>query len=343
VILLIVQRKREKLSEPRATIIKCQDRVGHALQDAIEGKKIEGKFYSIHEVNQAAFKTEGWLVLTPTEAAINRRLGSFPALDEFLEVRQGIVTGADEVFVLDDKQVPDDKPSLFIPLLRDREMQPFVVPKRTSQSVFFPFLDGAKVTERQLRADFPKTWAYLSRHRKRLEKRTALSRSGKAWWEPARPREPNTLLRPKIVVRHLVVMPRFALDAKGRYAVSHSPFFIARGLGDEEGILKLMLAILNSSVCFWSVQTHSHAYRYGYTRLEARTLAKTPVPDLNRWSSSDKLRLIELVDKRLRAESHQRETLNMEIDRFVSDAYGPTASERKALGLQEAKTDHGPF
>jgi type I restriction-modification system DNA methylase subunit len=334
VILLIVQRKGENLPEPMATIVKCQDRVGHALQDAIEGKKTEDKFYSIHEVQQSDFKTQGWLVLAPTEAAIHKRLSNLPPLDEFLEVRQGVLTGADDVFIVDDRLVPDDKPSLFIPLLRDREMQPYVVPKRTSQSLFFPFLDGAKVTEKKLRSDFPKTWTYLLKHRKRLEERTASSLSGKAWWEPTRSREPNTLLRPKLVVPHLVIMPRFALDAKGRYAVSHSPFFLARVAGDEERILKLMLAILNSSVCFWYVQTHSHVYRHGYTMLESKTLAKTPVPDVNRWSSSEKKRLIEIVDRRLKAEGNLRDDLNSEIDRFVSDAYGLTANERKALGLQ---------
>lgn len=336
VILLILQKRGENLSEPKATIIKCQDQVGHALQDAIEGKKTEGKFYSIQEVEQSAFKTEGWLVLAPTEAAIHRRLIKSPALDEFLEVRQGMVTGADDVFVIDDKAVPRDEPSLFIRLLRDREMQAYALPKRTSQSVFFPFLGDVKVTEKQLRRDFPETWAYLLKHRKRLEKRSSLSRYRKEWWEPMWPREPKTLLRPKLVVPHLVIMPRFALDAKGRYAVSRSPFLLARVRGDEEHILKLMLAILNSSACFWYLQTHSHVYQHGYTMLESKTLAKTPIPNINRWSSSDKLRLLDLVNKRLKAEGQHRDPLDAEIDRFISDAYGLTANERKAIGLQEA-------
>ena len=115
-------------------------------------------------------------------------------------------------------------------------MQPYAVPKRTSQSVFFPFFNGVKVTEKLLRNDFPKTWAYLVKHRARLEKRKALARYRKAWWEPMWPREPNTLLRPKLVVPHLVIVPRFALDGRGRYAVSHSPFLIARVQSDEEQI-----------------------------------------------------------------------------------------------------------
>jgi type I restriction-modification system DNA methylase subunit len=93
VILLIVQRKSETLPEVQATVIKCQDQVGHALQDAIEGKRVEGKFYSIQAVEQSSFKSQGWLVLAPTESRMDKRMRGLPALEEFLELRQGVVTG----------------------------------------------------------------------------------------------------------------------------------------------------------------------------------------------------------------------------------------------------------
>lgn len=333
VILLIVQRKSDNLPEVQATIIKCQDQVGQALQDAIEGKRIEGKFYSIHSVEQSSFKSEGWLVLAPTESAMDKRIRSLPALEDFLEVRQGVVTGADSIFIIDSRAVPNDEPSLFIPLLDDREMEAYTVPKRTSQSVFFPYYKGTKVKEKELRRDFPKTWAYLTEHRDSLKNRALLSRYRKGWWEPMWPREPNTLLRPKLVVPHLVIMPRFALDIRGRYAVSRSPFLIARMPSEEGNILKLMLAVLNSSVCFWYLQTHSHVYRHGYTMLENKTLARTPVPDINLWSSSEKSRLLSLVERRLKADAQGRAALNAEIDLFIGDAYGLTANERRALGL----------
>ena len=314
VILLIVQRKGESLPEVQATVIKCQDLVGQALQDAIEGKRIEGKFYSIQTVEQSTFKSQGWIVLAPAESAMDKRMRSLPPLEEFLEIRQGVVTGADSIFIIDSKAVPRDEQSLFIPLLHDREMEAYTVPRRTSQSVFFPYFEGSKVNERSLRRDFPKTWAYLTEHRGALSKRASLAQYRKEWWEPMWPREPNTLLRPKIVVPHLVIMPRFALDVRGRYAVSRSPFLIARMSSEEEHILKLLLAVLNSSVCFWHLQTHSHVYRHGYTMLEKKTLAQTPVPDINLWSSSEKVRLVSLVDKRLKADAQQRDSLNSEIE-----------------------------
>jgi type I restriction-modification system DNA methylase subunit len=339
VILLIVQKKGENLPKVPATIIKCQDQVGHALQDAIEGKKTEGKLYSIYDVDQSAFTPmEGWLILAPTESNINRRFSNLPTLEEFLEVPQGVVSGADDVFILDNNNLPDDEPPLFVPLLRDREMQPYTVPKRTSQSIFYPYLNGVKVTEKTLRSDFPNTWAYLLKHRRRLEERKALARYRRAWWEPMWPREPTTLLRPKLVVPHLVIVPRFGLDGRGRYAVSRSPFLVARVSNDEDQILKLMLAILNSTPCFWHIQTHSHVYRHGYTMLESKTLKRTPVPNINVWTPSEKKRLLGLVDKRLKADGAQREMLEEEIDQFVSDAYGLTRSEQRALGMEEVLT-----
>jgi hypothetical protein len=71
--------------------------------------------------------------------------------------------------------------------------------------------------------------------------------------------------------------------------------------------------------------------------LENKTLAKTPVPDINLWSFSEKTRLLSLVDKRLKADAQERDALNVEIDLFVSDAYGLTASERRALGLEDTQ------
>jgi len=332
IILLILQVKSPTITGDQATVIKCHDQVGHALQDAIEGKRMEGTYYSIHDVDQSSFSTDGWLVLPPTETAIASRLQGLPTLDDFVQIRQGMITGADDVFVLDSAAVPPDEPSLFVPLLRDREMQPYTVPRRTSQKVFFPYRDGAKVTEQLLRSDYPRTWEYLQKHRTQLSRRVAPVRDRKAWWEPMRPRDPKTLFRPKLVTPHLVIMPRFALDPKGRFAVSRSPFLVARVNTDELGILKLLLAVLNSTPCYWYIQTHSHVYRHGYAMLESKTLAKTPVPDFDTWDPIKKKRLIDLVDERLQAEGRHQDALNLEIDSLVSDAYGLTPSERKTLG-----------
>lgn len=336
VVLLIFQKRATELPAPTATIIKCQDDVGHALQDAIEGKRIEGRYYSIYDASQEVFaEPEAWVILPPTEAAMRQRMNALPRLKEFVDIKQGMVTGADSIFIADGKEAPkDDAGSLFIPLLTDREMQAFSVPRRTAKRVFFPFWEGTKLDEKILKKDFPVTWKYLSSHKKVLEARKSLKAYKKEWWEPMWPREPNSLQRPKLVTPHLVIMPRFALDEKGRYAVSHSPFLVARAKTDDLGILKMLLAVLNSRACFWHIQRSSHVYSHGYAMLENKTLEATPVPDFSSVGPADGRRLIELVDRRIEGTTEDEiATCERAIERLVSDFYGLTTRERHALGI----------
>ena len=91
---------------------------------------------------------------------MDKRMRSLPPLEEFLEIRQGVVTGADSIFIIDSKGGPA---RWGIPFRSSSSMTgrwrrtPFQ--RGTSQSVFFPYLEGSKVKEKELRRDFPKTWA----------------------------------------------------------------------------------------------------------------------------------------------------------------------------------------
>jgi hypothetical protein len=93
VILLVVQKLPEPLRPaPKAIIVRAQDLVGQALQDALEGRTIESPYYSIHEVGQEAFVDNAWLVLPPQSAAIQKKFGEFAELQSFTQLRQGIIT-----------------------------------------------------------------------------------------------------------------------------------------------------------------------------------------------------------------------------------------------------------
>ena len=223
----------------------------------------------------------------------------------------------------------------FLPLLADREMEAYSVPRRTMKRIFFPYVNGKKVDEQTIRKDFSATWAYLSKHRSQLEARRSLARYGREWWEPMWPRQPHNMLRPKIVTPHLVIAPRFGLDAAGKFGVSRSPFLIARASGGGSDILKIMLAVLSSRACYWYIQRHSHRYSHGYAKLENKTLKETPVPDVSTVGSTATLALLTVVDKRIRASTADDIALcDAKIERLVSDLYGLTVQERRTLGVE---------
>ncbi len=86
------------------------------------------------------------------------------------------------------------------------------------------------------------------------------------------PRLPQNMMVPKVVSPHLSLVPRFALDADGAYAVSHSPLLYPKDSGVAQELLRFFVAVLNSTVCYWHITAHSHTYARGYAMLEPKTL-----------------------------------------------------------------------
>ena len=160
VILLIFQKKPEMtLKAPPALIVKCDDLVGIALEDALDGRHIETAFYNIFSVDQTAFQEPEWSLVPPTLSSIERRLLEMPTLATFLHIRQGIVTGADDVFIIRNEKIPQGEDLVYKPLLADREMRAYAVPTKTTQSVFYPYIGGIKGNRANPKRRFPANMA----------------------------------------------------------------------------------------------------------------------------------------------------------------------------------------
>lgn len=335
VILLILQRRAAHVSEPpRVTIVRCRERVGHALESALEAKSVRNDFYEVYDVRQERFTGHDWNILSPLEATVHEKIQSQPHLEEFLITREGFVTGADDIFIVDRESLPPGEEAVYVPYLSDREMDRYVVPARTDRFVFYPYLGSRKITEDQLQNNFKKTWHYLQQHRRQLKQRPSVKRGDFAWWCPERPREPQNMLRPKIVSPHLIVLPRFSLDANGEYAVSRSPLMYPRESGDEIELLQYFLAVLNSSISMWQIVHSSHKYSRGYAMLEPKTLKSIAVPDPSQIDAKTMKRLLSLVRRRLEdptdSESETR------LDHLVADLYRLSGSERRLVGMEDA-------
>jgi hypothetical protein len=333
VILLVFQKRQEdRFQAPPAMIVKCQDLVGRALQDAVEGVRTENDAYSIYDVDQSVFQEADWIILPPVESTLARKLETFPRLGEFLEVKQGFVSGADSVFIVEESQVPEGEESLFVPLLADKEMRAYSVPPHTSRYFFYPFVEGHLINEPELREMFPKTWHYLLSVKDKLSARAAVQK-GMDWWRPERPRLPKDMMRPKIVSLHLVIVPRFSVDLEGKYAISRSPILLPIKDELENEFLRYFSAVLNSAVCYWYISSHSHIYNSGYAMLEPKTLKQTPVPHPSRIAPGVLRRVLNLVDARLVATGQTAVQLEKQIESLVAELYGLTQQEKHILGI----------
>lgn len=334
IILLVFEKKRkDEMKGPLACIIKCQDYVGRALQDCIDGRRTETDFYSIYDVEQREFKNSEWIILPEVESKIKSKLNALRRLGEYAYVREGFITGADDIFIVDEKDIPDGERDIFVPYLPDRLMMRYRISTNTGKYVFYPYVNGRKITLKELQDKFNKTWKYLSLKQDRLEKRAPVRRGNLDWWLPIWPRLPENMLIPKIISPHLVLLPKFSLDLDGKYAVSRSPLIYPKEKNIEADILRFLVGVLNSPICYWYITTHSHKYSRGYAMLEPKTLKQIPIPDPTRVSARDMKELLDLVEHRIQVETGLE--IESQIEEIVSDLYGLSASERRGLGIEE--------
>jgi len=334
VILLIVQKKTSHISEtPNAVIVRCREFIGHALQDAIEAKTVSSDFYDIYELHQDHFKAEKWQLLPPAQSKLALRLRRFNQLDRFLHIREGFVTGADDIFIRHRLEIPPEEKAIYRPYLSDREMQRYSVPIETKKVVFYPYCDDKKIKLEDLKSVFPKTHTYLKGNASKLKGRRSVERGPNPWWCPIRPRPPERMMRPKIISPHLILLPRFSIDLEGRFAVSRGPILYPKEEGNEMELLLYFLAILNSSVSHWQITNLSHKYRAGYAMLEPKTLKIMSVPDPANVPSATMRRIQSLVKKCMVPKGESK--AEVELDGLVADIYGLTSTERSELGIGE--------
>ena len=332
VILLAIQKKASYLRDvPRAVLVRCTDFVGFALQEALLGKRPSNDFYDIYEADQALFARPKWHLLSPVETALDSKLADLPKLGEFVFVRKGFITGANDIFVINKLAIPEGEEMIYRPFLSDREMRRYSVPRTVSRVVFYPYLDDVKIDEETLRERFPRTWARLGESRTLLENRPAVRAGSLPWWSPERSRTPDRMFRPKLVSPHLVLLPRFSLDETGKYAVSQCPIVYPRARGDVLGMLKYFVAILNSPVAHWQIMNQSHKYSRGYAMLERDTLDGLRVPRPSDVNAGLLKRIETLVDNLTGGTPGAND--ETELDAITAELFGLNRHERRLIGM----------
>ena len=335
VVLLIVQKRVPTLGDT-SVLVKCENKEGYALQAALKWDFTETSSYSVYKTQNSIFCAEEWYVLPKREVELKTKLEVFPKITEFVEVRQGFVSGNDKVFIVEKVIANQLGIKLFRPYLSDKEMEKFDLPDigELDKYLFWPFDEnGNKISIESLEESYPKLFQYFLKYKEILLK--PKTKNEHNWIYPHRPRQ-ETLLQPKVICPHLMFTPKFALDSNGAVVVSRTPFIYLKSKFDETqgiDILKYLTAVLNSSACFWYISTHSHKYGGGYSMIEVKTLKTTPIPDPSRVSSGDLNKLVSLVDDRLESKGYDAVQIDRQIDKIVSKLYNLTEKDMSTLGI----------
>jgi adenine-specific DNA-methyltransferase len=252
-------------------------------------------------------------------------------INDIARVRVGIKTTADNVFIHNDwEDLPHSEqpePELLRTLLCHEDASRWALSNihRLSSRVLYPYerlLSERRVVNLYY---YPRTLAYLERHRKQLEAREYITKSGRAWFEIWVPQDPSSWSVPKIVFPDISAEPKFYyLDED--YIVNGDCYWISLRSGVDPEMLYLILGVANSKLMtkYHDVVFTNKLYA-ARRRYMTQYVSKYPLPDT--MSTHAKV-IIELTrklikQKKLAASNNENiQGLESELDSAVHRAFG---------------------
>jgi len=266
----------------------------HAKEVADE--KSEKTFLS--EVNRLG-KTP-WIFADKDEQLVTSKTGNVGALENIKKrIFQGLVTGADPVFILGLKEKTDglikvhsrsmDKEymlesELIRPLLKGQDIKKWQV-KGYDEVILFPYLlqdeRAVLIPPDVFQAKYPRAWRYLLDNKDYLEARERGKWKGVAnWYAYGRRQNLEQFDQPKIMTQVLPSKASFALD------LDEKLYFVGGGNAGGYGItfkpienlsLQYACALMNSALLDWHLKKSSSRFRGGFYSYARRFLERLPV------------------------------------------------------------------
>ncbi|HEX8651478.1 MAG TPA: N-6 DNA methylase [Pyrinomonadaceae bacterium] len=195
------------------------------------------------------------------------------------KVRVGVKTCADKVFIRSDWQhLPDGCPELLRPLTTHHIASRFkAIPLSKSRAILYPH----EVVDGKCRAvdlsRYPRSEAYLEKHRHILEARKYLLETKREWYEIWVQQDPSAWGYPKLVFRDISNKPMFWIDQTGSIVNGDCYWLICP---ERPDLLWLALAIGNSTFIeeFYDHRFHNKLYA-GRRRFITQYVEQFPLPD----------------------------------------------------------------
>ncbi len=278
---------------------------------------------------------------------------------------QGLVTGADPVFILSDhskgkysseatEQLHRIESDLMHPLCKGSlNIRRYHVSELT-KSILFPYKyvqgKAALLTSKELAESYPHAWDYLQINRTALESRERGKWRHNRWYAFGRSQNLSEMEQKKILTPSTAKSASFTLDSKDFY------YFVGSGGGggggygitlksEEQMIYEYVLRLLNSNLLDYFLKSFSSPFSGGYYAYNRQYIEQLPIRTINFSDPKDKAshdKMVELVGQMLthhkqltRAKTpddntrlqRQIDATDHQIDRLVYELYGLAEKE----------------
>ncbi len=331
-ICIILLRKKGATSTPtQATIGKIFE-----LSDTPASQLAQLSMSTGYEEQHEVFRvdqptnTSPWIFRNQKEKDLLKKLSinSTRLGDTGIKVSQGVKTGADDVFVINEETyfgsdrsestLLEVEKSITIPVFRGRDLRRWA--SVTNSRLIYPYdtKTKSKFSWSALKKEYPKCAKYLEKNRLVLEKRKSLNRE--SWYELIRPRTSSLYDKsPKLYISELCLRPSVS------YVSQMSAILGSTGGGswliieDSKYEKFSLMAYLNSSISDWFLRQVAPVRRGGWILVEQKAIIQLPIPNF-------------LTDKKSFARS--------ELSRLGEKLWAATLENHKQKGKSQDRSMH---
>jgi len=341
------------------------DRVDNLIDWKLKDKSKKGN------ISLKEFTEKEWNFVIGDEAILFKKLNEMPfKLKDIAEkIYQGLVTGADPVFII---QNTDSKKyfseALHQELLLDKELihplcKGSIDIRRyyvgdVKKSILFPYkiINGKAelISEHEFIKNYLSTWNYLLQNRKILESRERGKWKHSHWYAFGRSQNLNAMEQKKIMTPSIANSASFTLDQTGTY------YFVGSGGGggggygitlkkDHSMSYEYILGLLNSKLLDKYLKTVSSRFSGGYYAYNRQYIEQLPIRVIDFSNRTDKTlhekmstlvsRMLDLNKRLIKVKADAEKTIferqinsiNEQIDQLVYELYDLSDDEIKQI------------
>lgn len=243
---------------------------GQRLLRNLDSKaEVSDESYNVESLHSAISPTVGWSSGSPADVAHHSSSQLlFPALvDSGVQVRSGMATGADRVYILPSDL--DIEPALKKPVIGPADLVGTKV-EWQGRWVISPWIDGDVLAPL---SDYPRVRAYLESHEGVLKSRYVAKLHPEQWWRTIDKPRISEYEQPKLIVADINTGLRPHLDLHG-FVPMHTLYYLQSSLWD----LKVLGGLLMSSSVERQLVSISTKLNGGRMRVSGQFLKRIRIP-----------------------------------------------------------------
>jgi len=291
------------------------------------------EYIDVIDVNTDILSNESWIFNNSSFATLLTKIkkSSISLESICIGIFQGIASGKDEVFLVDESTINDYKieRKLLYRILKGKDIAPYKI-NWSGNYILYPYdKKGIVIPEQKLKVDYPNAYEYLKQNKSKLTGRSYFDNSNKLWFELWNQRNIERFAVEKIVTLDNASKNSFVYDFEG-YLGSTTVYNIILSVRDIK--YKFLLALLNSKLLTFYHQNNTIPQAGGFYRYQAIFIKDLPIKKSKNQELYELIIQFILCSKKQNFDSTFFERL---IDAMVYELYFP--DEIKAAGAEVLK------